>query len=138
MYNYCFSKIINKNNNNEQGYELRRGDEHLETLLYDIDKISHKELVQKKKEFFNFICSKYTDIDRRSLLMIFAYTDDDMLEYYKSDYPIKDLKTSGNWVIKDCPKRTERYYKKLTEDEKMFVEIALQKFRNRFGYKVSF
>lgn len=33
MYNYCFSKIINKNNNNEQGYELRRGDERLETLL---------------------------------------------------------------------------------------------------------
>ena len=138
MCNYYFSKITNKNNNNEQGYELRRGDEHLETLLYDIDKISHKELVQKKKEFFNFICSKYTDIDRRSLLMIFAYNDDDMLEYYKSDYPIKDLKTSGNWVIKDCPKRTERYYKKLTYDEKIFVEIALQKFRNRFGYKVSY
>lgn len=95
-------------------------------------------LREKRLVFFNFICSKYTDIDRRSLLMIFAYNDDDMLEYYKEDYPIKELKTSGNWVIKDCPKRTERYYKKLTHDEKKFVEVALQKFRERFGYKVSF
>jgi len=30
------------------------------------------------------------------LLMIFAYTDDDMLEYYKSEYPIKELQKSGN------------------------------------------
>ena len=136
MYNYYFYQIRNKNNNDEQGYELRRDKEHLETLLYNIDNISAKELKQKKMEFFNFICSKYTDIDRKNLLMIFAYVDDDMLEYYKSEYPIKELKKSGNWVIKDCPKRTERYYKKLTEDEKVFVEVALQKFRQRFGYKV--
>ena len=112
------------------------GEEHLETLLYNIDNISAKELKQKKMNFFNFICSKYIDIDRKNLLMIFAYVDDDMLEYYKSEYPIKELKRSGNWLIKDCPKRTERYYKKLTEDEKVFIEIALQKFRHRFGYKV--
>ncbi|MBR1618592.1 hypothetical protein IJ674_01705 [bacterium] len=136
MYNYYFYQIRNKNNNDEQGYELRRDKEHLETLLYNIDNISAKELKQKKMEFFNFICSKYTDIDRKNLLMIFAYVDDDMLEYYKSEYPIKELKKSGNWVIKDCPKRTERYYKKLTEDKKVFVEVALQKFRQRFGYKV--
>lgn len=136
MQNYHFYQIRNKNNNDEQGYELRRGEEHLETLLYNIDDISAKELKQKKMEFFNFICSKYTDIDRKNLLMIFAYVDDDMLEYYKSEYPIKELKRSGNWLIKDCPKRTERYYKKLTEDEKIFIEIALQKFRQRFGYKV--
>ncbi len=71
------------------------------------------------------------------LLMIFAYTDDDMLEYYKSEYPIKELQKSGNQYIKNCPKRTERYYKKLTVDEKMFIDIALQKFRERFGYEVS-
>ena len=136
MHNYHFYQIRNKNNNDEQGYELRRGEEHLETLLYNIDNISAKELKQKKMNFFNFICSKYTDIDRKNLLMIFAYVDDDMLEYYKSEYPIKELKRSGNWLIKDCPKRTERYYKKLTEDEKVFIEIALQKFRHRFGYKV--
>ena len=64
MYNYYFYQIRNKNNNDEQGYELRRGKEHLETLLYNIDNISAKELKQKKMEFFNFICSKYTDIDR--------------------------------------------------------------------------
>ncbi len=136
MQNYHFYQIRNKNNNDEQGYELRRGEEHLETLLYNIDNISAKELKQKKMNFFNFICSKYIDIDRKNLLMIFAYVDDDMLEYYKSEYPIKELKRSGNWLIKDCPKRTERYYKKLTEDEKVFIEIALQKFRHRFGYKV--
>lgn len=138
MYDYHFYQIRSKNNNDEQGYELRRGNEHLETLLYNIDRISIKELKQKKMEFFNFICSKYKDIDRKNLLMIFAYIDDDMLEYYKSEYPIKELKKSGNWVIKDCPKRTERYYKKLTEDEKVFVEVSLQKFRERFGYKVAF
>lgn len=138
MQNYHFYQIRNKNNNDEQGYELRRGNKHLETLLYNIDRTSIKELKQKKMEFFNFICSKYTDIDRKNLLMIFAYIDDDMLEYYKSEYPIKELKKSGNWVIRDCPKRTERYYKKLTEDEKIFVEVSLQKFRERFGYKVAF
>ena len=136
MHNYNFSQIRNKNNNDEQGYALMRGDEQLETLFYNIDTISAKDLKQKKMEFFNFICSKYTDIDRRNLLMIFAYVDDDMLEYYKSEYPIKELKRSGNWVMKDCPKRTERYYKKLTVDEKVFIEVALQKFRQRFGYKV--
>ena len=137
MYNYYFSRLSNENKN-IQGYELKRGNEHLETLSYNIEEIAHTDLARKKKEFFNFICSKYNDIDRRSLLMIFAYCDDDMLEYYKSEYPIKELKTSGNWYIKDCPKRTERYYKKLTADEKMFVEVALQKFRSRFGYKVSY
>ena len=136
MYNYHFYQIRNKNNNDEQGYELKYGEEHLETLLYNIDTISAKELKQKKIDFFNFICSKYTDIDRRNLLLIFAYVDDDMLGYYKSEYPIKELKKNGNWFIKDCPKRTERYYKKLTSDEKIFVEISLQKFRQRFGYKV--
>lgn len=44
MYNYHFYQIRNKNNNDEQGYELKRGDEHLETLLYNIDNISAKEL----------------------------------------------------------------------------------------------
>ena len=73
-----------------------------------------------------------------SLLMIFAYTDDDMLEYYKSEYPIKELQKSGNWYIKDCPKRTKRYYKKLAVNEKMFIDVALQKFRERFGYRIYF
>lgn len=132
MYNYHFYQIKNKNNNDEQGYELRRGKEHLETLLYNIDNISAKELKQKKMEFFNFICSKYTDIDRKNLLMIFAYVDDDMLEYYKSEYPIKELKRSGNWVIKDCPKRTERLNNKLTPDEKVYLQMCLTTFRKKF------
>lgn len=136
MSKYYFSRITNKNNPNEQGYELKCGNTHLETVLYNIDKISHKDLAKKKKEFFNFICSKYTDIERRPLLMIFAYLDDDMLEYYKSEYPIKELKRIGNWQLQDCPKRTEKYYKKLTQDEKMFIDVALAKFRDRFGYKV--
>lgn len=137
MNDYFFAKFTDNNNKDIQGFELRCGNEHLDSFSYNTDQISHFDLVKKKKEFFNFICSKYTDIDRRRLLMVFAYTDDDMLEYYKSEYPIKELQKSGNWYIKDCPKRTERYYKKLTVDEKMFIDIALQKFRERFGYEVS-
>ena len=57
-----------------------------------------------------------------------------MLEYYKEQYPIEE-KTVGKWIYKDCPKRTEKYNKKLTKDEKIFIDIALNKFRNRFGYK---
>ena len=81
--NYYFSKFQDKNNPDRQGYVLTRGNEELETLYYDIDKISYVELAQKKKDFFNFICSKYQDVDRRSLLMIFCYIDDDMLIYFK-------------------------------------------------------
>lgn len=135
MSNYHFIHFVEKNNKDIQGYKLVKGNEELEILLYDIDKISYKDLKQKKREFFNFICSKYADIDRRPLLLIFAYEDDDMLEYYKEQYPIEE-KVVGKWVYKDCPKRTERYNKKLTADEKLFVEMSLIKFRNRFGYKV--
>lgn len=67
--------------------------------------------------------------------MIFAYVDDDMLTYYKEQYPIEE-KVGGKWRCKDCPKRTKRYYKKLTEDELIFIEVALAKYRDRFGYKV--
>ena len=70
MNNYYFIQITAKNNTNIQGYELRCDDIHLETLLYNIEEISHKELVEKKKAFFNFICSKYTDIDRKNLLLM--------------------------------------------------------------------
>lgn len=133
--NYHFSKFQDKNNPDRQGYVLTRGNEELETLYYDIDKISYVELVQKKKDFFNFICSKYQDVDKRSLLMIFGYIDDDMLIYFKEQYPIKE-KVVGKWIYKDCPKRTEHYYKKLTEDELLFVEVALAKYRERMGYKV--
>lgn len=136
MQSYHFIYFQEKNNKDIQGYKLVCGNESLETLLYDIDKISHKELVQKKKDFFNFICSKYTDIERQSLLMLFAYMDDDILEYYKEQYPIEE-KTVGRWVCRNCPKRTERYNRKLTVDEKIFVEVALAKFRDRFGYKVA-
>lgn len=133
--NYHFSKFQDKNNSDRQGYVLTRGNEELETLYYDIDKISYLELVQKKKDFFNFICSKYQDVDRRSLLMIFGYIDDDMLIYFKEQYPIEE-KVVGKWTYKNCPKRTKRYYKKLTEDELLFVEVALAKYRERLGYKV--
>ena len=90
--NYYFCHLQEKNNKDLKDYELRLGNEQLETLIYDIDKISSKDLYDKKKAFFNFNCSKYTDIDRRSLLMLFAYMDDDMLDYYKSEYPIKEKK----------------------------------------------
>ena len=133
--NYHFSRFQDKHNPDRQGYILSRNNKELETLFYDIDKISYSELVQKKKDFFNFICSKYQDVDRRTLLMIFAYVDDDMLIYYKEQYPIEE-KVVGKWIYKDCPKRTKRYYKKLTEDELIFVEVALAKYRDRLGYKV--
>lgn len=134
MLNSYFVQFQEKDNKDIHGYKLLLDNKELEILLYDIDKISHKDLIQKKKEFFNFICNKYQDVDRRSLLLIFAYVDDDMLEYYKVQYPIEE-KQVGNWIYKDCPKRTEKYYKKLTVDEKMFIEVALAKFRTRFGYK---
>lgn len=132
--NYNFSRFQDKYNPERQGYILSRNNTELETLFYDIDKISYVELVQKKN-FFIFICSKYQDVDRRTLLMIFAYVDDDMLTYYKEQYPIEE-KVVGKWRYKDCPKRTKRYYKKLTEDELIFVEVALAKYRDRLGYKV--
>ena len=47
-----------------------------------------------------------------------------MLEYYKEQYPIEE-KQVGNWIYKDCPKRTEKYYKKLTVDEKMFYILTV-------------
>ena len=93
--NYIFSRFQDKQNPDRQGYILSKNNKELETLFYDIDKISHLELVQKKKDFFNFICSKYQDVDRRTLLLIFAY-----------------------------------------EDELIFVEVALAKYRDRLGYKV--
>ncbi len=133
--NYHFSRFQDKHNPDRQGYILSRNNKELETLFYDIDKISYSELVQKKKDFFNFICSKYQDVDRRTLLMIFAYVDDDMLIYYKEQYPIEE-KVVGKWIYKDCPKRIKRYYKKLTEDELIFVEVALAKYRKRLGYKI--
>ena len=107
MDNYYFAYFQDKNNKDIQGYKLLLGDEELEVLYYDTDKISYKELKDKKKAFFNFICSKYQDIERQSLLMIFAYIDNDMLEYYKEQYPIEE-KTVGKWIYKDCPKRTEK------------------------------
>ena len=93
--NYIFSRFQDKQNPDRQGYILSKNNKELETLFYDIDKISHLELVQKKKDFFNFICSKYQDVDRRTLLLIFAY-----------------------------------------EDELIFVEVALAKYRDRLGYKL--
>ena len=90
MLNYYFVQFQEKDNKDIQGYKLQLDNEELEILLYDIDKISHKDLIRKKKEFFNFICSKYQGIDRRSLLLSFAYIDDDMLEYYKEQYPIEE------------------------------------------------
>lgn len=66
-----------------------------------------------------------------------------MLEYYKVQYPIED-KQVGNWIYKDCPKRTEKYYKKLTVDEKMFIEVAFRvcrvfdKWFDYFGLTVLF
>ena len=136
MDNYYFAYFQDKNNKDIQGYKLLLGDEELEVLYYDTDKISYKELKDKKKAFFNFICSKYQDIERQSLLMIFAYIDNNMLEYYKEQYPIEE-KTVGKWIYKDCPKRTEKYNRKLTKDEKLFIDIALTKFRSRFGYRVA-
>ena len=136
MDNYYFVYFQDKNNKDIQGYKLLLGDEELEVLYYDTDKISYKELKDKKKAFFNFICSKYQDIERQSLLMIFAYIDNDMLEYYKEQYPIEE-KTVGKWIYKDCPKRTEKYNRKLTKDEKRFIDVALAKFRSRFGYRVA-
>lgn len=67
--------------------------------------------------------------------MIFAYVDDDMLTYYKEQYPIEE-KVVGKWRCKDCPKCTKRYYKKLTEDELIFIKVALAKYRDRLAYKV--
>lgn len=67
--------------------------------------------------------------------MLFAYMDDDKLDYYKSEYPIKEKKV-GQWVHRGCPQRTKRYYRKLTVDEKMFIDVALQKFRKRLGYNI--
>ena len=55
--NYIFSRFQDKQNPDRQGYILSKNNKELETLFYDIDKISHLELVQKKKDFFNFICS---------------------------------------------------------------------------------
>ena len=65
MLNYYFVQFQEKDNKDIHGYKLLLDDEELEILLYDIDKISHKDLIRKKKEFFNFICSKYQGIDRR-------------------------------------------------------------------------
>ena len=41
-----------KDNKDIQGYKLQLDDEELEILLYDIDKISHKDLIRKKKRIF--------------------------------------------------------------------------------------
>jgi len=110
MLNYYLVQFQEKDNKDIHGYKLQLDDEELEILLYDIDKISHKDLIQKKKEFFNFICNKYQDVDRRSLLLIFAYIDDDMFEYYKEQYLIEE-KQVGSWIYKDCPKRTKSIIK---------------------------
>lgn len=93
--NYHFSRFQDKHNPDHQGYILSRNNTELETLFYDIDKISYAELVQKKKEFFNFICSKYQDVDRRTLLMIFAYVDDICLCITKNNIQLKK-KLSAN------------------------------------------
>ena len=49
-------------------------------------------------------------------------------------FSLDELKISG---YKDCPKRTEKYYGKISKDEKIFIEIALHNFRKRFGYKTA-
>ena len=49
--NYIFSRFQDKQNPDRQGYILSKNNKELETLFYDIDKISYLELVQKKKDF---------------------------------------------------------------------------------------
>ncbi len=49
--NYNFSRFQDKHNPDRQGYILSRNNTELETLFYDIDKISYTELLQKKKDF---------------------------------------------------------------------------------------
>ena len=98
--NYIFSRFQDKQNPDRQGYILSKNNKELETLFYDIDKISHLELVQKKKDFFNFICSKYQDVDRRTLLLIFAYEDDDMLGLTASQELVKRVKIVNDYCNK--------------------------------------
>ena len=60
MLNYYFVQFQEKDNKDIQGYKLQLDNEELEILLYDIDKISHKDLIRKKKEFFNFLYATNT------------------------------------------------------------------------------
>lgn len=49
--NYYFCQLQDKKNKDLKGYELILGNEQLETFIYDIDKISSKDLYDKKKYF---------------------------------------------------------------------------------------
>lgn len=89
MNNYHFIHFQSKNNKDLQGYKLVRDNEELEILEYDIDKISNKELKQRKKEFFNFICSKYQNIERQFLLMILLMLMTICLNITKSSIQLK-------------------------------------------------
>lgn len=60
MLNYYFVQFQEKDNKDIHGYKLLLDNKELEILLYDIDKISHKDLIQKKKEFFNFLYATNT------------------------------------------------------------------------------
>ena len=51
MSNYYLAQIRQTDNSDVQGYELKSGEVQLETLTYNIDKISVEELKQKKKSF---------------------------------------------------------------------------------------
>lgn len=121
-----FEILQEYNNNDEKILRVVFGRHILKELKYNADKISHSDLVKLKLKFIDEVNQEYPDITKKQLLLAFADSDSDMLEYYKSQCPDVCQIVDGGVIMKTShPERTERLNNKLTPWWKRIFKNAI-------------
>lgn len=77
----------------------------------------------------------FTKIERKEVLKAWAKVDEQIAEYYKKEYPHGGARANGGrpkGSIKTTPKteRTERFTNAITKEEKEYLGICLEWYRN--------
>jgi len=131
-FNLRFSiELLEKTENKDEVvYRISLGHIQLKALVFNKDHHSHSDNVKVKIKFIEDFFIVYPDIQGIKALRSFAKIDNDMKEYYKTQFPHGGYRKGGGRPTGTKKEnRSVCFYKAITAKEKKYLEKCLNDFR---------
>ncbi len=114
--------------------DFYRGKTLLHNIFYDINGLNNNELFELKKEAVAKFCTVFPEISAKDVMKGFSAVDEKMHNLYKETFDLRGGAREGSGrkkgiKIGKIKPETVVFYKRVSLEEKDFLEKALDKYR---------